>query len=451
MRIFKGLENIHAVIDRHDNEWRKQQGIPEVPEYTPNEEVRRRWDKAMKKDSGPLKADRFLNKGKTEGEAEAPELETVEPIKQDGTQHSWLYNEIRKAVEDAVGNSRKNTKVIAIFVPVIQNTKEFEELPVDESVTLPPVPEEIPVEDDTIDFDIVVDEDNEPDEVVVIEAPQKNLEPENLEQPSTDEDFNDDEEFQEPELLEEAAPVEEEAEAAEENHDFDLIPEAQEHPDEELAEAFNTMEEKFEEKLAEASEELELSGEEENNNEEIIEFEAEAEEIPETAPVLEEKETNSGDSLDSFRESDPEIPDDNDGDLENFEPAEEIPEEFNEPESLPEIDEVPDLMPESEPIAGEAMSFEEIPVIKEDENEIAQAPEDFIEEVKPEEVKEAKSKKSEYEEKKKDDALDPPTLEDFDDEEVFEEPLEMLDETSELEYGDELDDVDTNENIRLDV
>ena len=26
MRIFKGLENIHSVIDRHEAEWRKEQG-----------------------------------------------------------------------------------------------------------------------------------------------------------------------------------------------------------------------------------------------------------------------------------------------------------------------------------------------------------------------------------------------------------------------------------------
>ena len=52
MRIFKGLENIHAVINKHENEWRVEHGEPEIPEYTPNEEIRRRWAKITEKGKG---------------------------------------------------------------------------------------------------------------------------------------------------------------------------------------------------------------------------------------------------------------------------------------------------------------------------------------------------------------------------------------------------------------
>ncbi|MBR2207984.1 MAG: hypothetical protein IJ859_04150 [Synergistaceae bacterium] len=172
MRIFKGLENIHAVIDRHDNEWRREQGEPEIPEYTPNEAARRRWEKTLRDGDGGLESGRFkkglskkTNKDPKEGnESNSPEVEIVEVIKQEGVQHSWLYNEVEKAVKAAVAGDKKHTKVIAIFVPVIQNAKEFEELPADDSVTLPPVEEEIPQEDDTMPFDITVDE--------TLEAPQ---------------------------------------------------------------------------------------------------------------------------------------------------------------------------------------------------------------------------------------------------------------------------------------
>ena len=134
--------------------------------------ARRRWEKTLRNGKGKLDADRFLNKAKKEADPEElgnesndPEVEIVEVIKQEGVQHSWLYNEVEKAVKAAVAGDKKHTKVIAIFVPVIQNAKEFEELPADDSVTLPPVEEEIPQEDDTMPFDITVDETLE-------EAPQ---------------------------------------------------------------------------------------------------------------------------------------------------------------------------------------------------------------------------------------------------------------------------------------
>lgn len=354
MRIFKGLENIHAVIDRHDNEWRRENGEPEVPEYTPDEAVRRNWEKTIKGGSGKLSGDRFLNaskkKSSDDNQGQDPEVEIIEAIKQDGVQHSWLYNEVEKAVRAAVAGDRKHTKIIAVFVPVIQNSKEFEEFPADESVTLPPVQEEIPVEDDTMPFEVVVDEDNTPQE------------PE--------------------EIIEEVSTG------------FDLIPESQEHPDEELAEAFNAMEEK----LSETPEPEELT---------VVE-----EEQQQTA--------DEGETADSsFRgaeEPDAELQDVSEENGENFSG------EFNE-------------TPEN----GEAMTFDEFPVLKND-NEAPVEVEDFIEEVK--EVKSETNSEPEPEH----DYIEPPAIEDFEDDEVFEEPLEMLDENENENL--ELEEIEFNENSK---
>ncbi|MBR1486025.1 MAG: hypothetical protein IJ597_02070, partial [Synergistaceae bacterium] len=360
MRIFKGLENIHAVIDRHDNEWRREQGEEEVTPFTPDEKIRKAWEKVTKKGKGDLDEKRFLNKGKKAKETEPeedlpeqdtpPEVEIVEAIKQEGVQHSWLYNEVEKAVRAAVADDRRHTKVIAIFVPVIQSSKEFEELPVDESTTLPPVEEEIPEEDSTMPFEIDVEE-NEPDEVVIIEKTEET--PETLE-PSPIENFNDEEisqsQEQEPEL--ESGEIMEDI-AEEEHHDFNLLPEGQEHPDEELAEAFNAMEEK----LAATSE-----------TESEVDFDSG--EIPEEAePLLVAEEQQE----DPFRgESETEIAAEEEFNIENSELGDEIVEEFE------------------EDAPAEAMSFEEFPVIKDSEAEnddtnIDEVPvDDFLEEVAPE-------------------------------------------------------------------
>ena len=67
MRIFRGLENIHSVIDRHEAEWRKDNGEePETPRKVSLEEtVRRRLTSQPKEGSGRFAADRFLG-GKAE-------------------------------------------------------------------------------------------------------------------------------------------------------------------------------------------------------------------------------------------------------------------------------------------------------------------------------------------------------------------------------------------------
>ena len=158
MRIFKGLENIHSVIDRHESEWRKEQGEnPKLHDPLSIEEaVRRRLTAQNDEGSGRFSADRFLGiksapvKKKTETPPapeplpepeESNEPEAVEVIKNKDGRHSWLYNEVMKAINDASKGS-KNTKIIAVFVPVVQNGKEFEELPFDQKITVQPVNEE---------------------------------------------------------------------------------------------------------------------------------------------------------------------------------------------------------------------------------------------------------------------------------------------------------------------
>ena len=490
MRIFKGLENIHAVIDRHDNEWRREQGEPEIPEYTPNEAARRRWEKTLRNGKGKLDADRFLNKAKKEADPEElgnesndPEVEIVEVIKQEGVQHSWLYNEVEKAVKAAVAGDKKHTKVIAIFVPVIQNAKEFEELPADDSVTLPPVEEEIPQEDDTMPFDITVDETLE-------EAPQPSDGFSEVVEMSVETETPEEEEAavfpvddaSEPALgdVYEEKPEQEEQE---EHHDFNLLPEGQEHPDEELAQAFNTMEEKLEESLAETSA-LEAEPESDFN---VSEGEAENSEIAAesteddtlTEEISEPTELSEGDQLDeSFRGSENDELDtdvaaadssefesdfateteDIDENIGDSDFNEEFSEEVNEPvaevenpaEELTVIDETPDLN-ESE-TSGEAMSFEEFPVIKENEAEAPDANlDEFIEEVTDDNIDLPDENENIPDEAVKK-TLEPPTIEDFEDEEIFEEPLEMLDENSgieselDYEYSEYSDD---NKDIRI--
>ena len=191
MRIFKGLENIHSVIDRHEAEWRAEQGEdPELlnPESI-EERVRRRLAAQPESGSGRFDEDRFLGgntkapkKREISTPAKAPEseesdsghakgvkfsadrflsgsgsgssslslspelqtandLEAVEIIKNKDGKHSWLYNEVMKAVNDASKGS--SAKIIAVFIPVVQNGKEFEDLPADETVTTSPIDESL--------------------------------------------------------------------------------------------------------------------------------------------------------------------------------------------------------------------------------------------------------------------------------------------------------------------
>ena len=251
MRIFKGLENIHSVIDRHETEWRIEQG--EDPERlnpeSIEERVRRRLTAQPDSGSGRFDENRFL-KGNTKpvkqnetsepvtppesensdsgqpkggkfsadrffsGNSDlsiSPELQTavepetesepeaVEIIKNKDGKHSWLYNEVMKAINDAAKGSK--AKIIAVFIPVVQNGKEFEDLPADVTVTT-----------STIDESLAKVETVAPDEPVT--------------------------------------PAENETSS----EDFNLIPEIQPEQKAEIAETLREMEEKFDEELQEEKE-----------------------------------------------------------------------------------------------------------------------------------------------------------------------------------------------------
>ena len=181
MRIDRALENIRAVMESQEIDWLSSNGFDPVP-HKPEP---RRPSAPKKALSGHFAANRFLGTATTEpiepedyaesgshdltpepctygndltpqpplltqemgshagdgSPASSAEPEFVEVIKQKDNKHSWLYNEVVKAIRDASGDGR-NTKVIAIFVPVVQNGKEFEDLPVSEIVELSPVDED---------------------------------------------------------------------------------------------------------------------------------------------------------------------------------------------------------------------------------------------------------------------------------------------------------------------
>ena len=223
MKIFRGLENLNSVIDQHEYEWRREQGEePEKRETVSLEEaVRRRLTAQPSEGSGRFSADRFL--GGKSGPANN-EPEAVEIIKAKDERHSWLYNEVMKAVKDASKGGK--TKVIAVFIPVIQNGKEFEELPVDETVTLSPIDEEFTRIEEL--------PEHEPEQVI-----------ENV------------------------------------SEDFQLLPEPQAEPDPELAAAFTEMEEKLDEQI------LEKRQQEEQEEQEQEEAEQEAVTVTEEEPELE--------------------------------------------------------------------------------------------------------------------------------------------------------------------
>ncbi|MBQ7734125.1 MAG: hypothetical protein IJT58_08935 [Synergistaceae bacterium] len=138
MRIFRGLENVHAIIDQHEAEWRKENG-EEPLQPTPRIRARSLERKVVERYSEPsssqeqektkLNPERF-------SQSTEPQVKAINVIEQgDGEHHSWLYKEVMKAINDAAAGN-KNTKIVAVFVPVIQNSKEFDNLPADETVTI---------------------------------------------------------------------------------------------------------------------------------------------------------------------------------------------------------------------------------------------------------------------------------------------------------------------------
>ena len=290
MRIFRGLENIHSVIDRHEAEWRKDQG--EEPNYhdavSIEEAVRRRLT-AQPEGSGRFDADRFLG-GKNESvnkKKKDTQPEAVEIIPSKEGRHSWLYNEVMKAINDAA-KGNKNTKIIAVFVPVVQNGKEFEDLPADEKITVSSINE------DDVKIEPLIETESESEAVEALPETETSAE------------------------------------------DFELLPEAvteEIQTDTELAEAFREMEEKLDEEI---QEEHQQEAETESNDEpeesaepqpEVVETEAEQTEsespeasiamsevfepepeIKETAPEAVETEAEQTESeLPEVFETEPEI------------------------------------------------------------------------------------------------------------------------------------------------
>ncbi|MBQ6773729.1 MAG: hypothetical protein IJP48_06650 [Synergistaceae bacterium] len=142
MRIFKGLENVHAIIDQHEAEWRRENGQeplqprPRVRARAKNIErqVVERYSESLspeRQESEKIKLDpeRFSKSAE-------PQVKAINVIEQgDGEHHSWLYKEVMKAINDAA-DGNKNVKIVAVFIPVIQNSKEFDNFPADETVTV---------------------------------------------------------------------------------------------------------------------------------------------------------------------------------------------------------------------------------------------------------------------------------------------------------------------------
>ncbi|MBQ6435344.1 MAG: hypothetical protein IJJ09_05035 [Synergistaceae bacterium] len=344
MRISKGLENIHSVIDRHEAEWRKEQGeISEVDEALSLEESVRRRLTAPSNPEGRFSPDRFLGASQkskndnSDGDEKKVEIVSVIKSQDNNKQHSWLYNEVVKAINDAADD--KNIKVVAVFVPVIQNSKEFEDLPVDRIVNLPPVSE---------------------DEI--------SISAEELEQ------------AQEPE----------QEQTQETNEDFNLLPETQIESDEELAEAFQTMEEKLDDSLQKENEE----------NEEAVESES-----------VEE--------------------------VENVEPSEPIEQE--------EIAVIQEIKEPEEPEAVEENEVEEVE--SEGQPEILQHEEIEITSESPEVLEEISNETPDEEKKEDENIIVPPPLDDLDDDEVFDDSQFELSEDLDLQNENEEDKQPTLEDI----
>ena len=356
MRISKGLENIHSVIDRHEAEWRKEQGeISEVDEALSLEESVRRRLTTPSNPEGRFSPDRFLGASQkskndnSDGDEKKVEIVSVIKSQDNNKQHSWLYNEVVKAINDAADD--KNIKVVAVFVPVIQNSKEFEDLPVDRIVNLPPVSE---------------------DEI--------SISAEELEQ------------AQEPE----------QEQTQETNEDFNLLPETQIESDEELAEAFQTMEEKLDDSLQKENEENE-------ENEEAVESES-------------VEEVESVENVESVEPSEP-------IEQEEFAVIQEI-QEPEEPEAVEEIEEIEVQEVESEG-QPEILQHEEIEITSES----------------PEVLEEISNETPDEEKKEDENIIVPPPLDDLDDDEVFDDSQFELSEELDLQNENEEDKQPTLEDI----
>lgn len=261
----KAIENIRNLMEQQELDWLAANGYePVVHKPEPLRTI------PVKKSSvGQLSANRFLGSLESETESEPeidveqkaelepraeampepeaetmpepeaeampepeaePEPEIIEIIKQkEGTPHSWLYNEVVKAIRDAAGDG-KNTKVIALIIPVIQNGKEFEDLPVNDTVELSAVDEE------------AVKTPDLPDDLPENVASEIT----NATETETEIPIIDDVETEVEALPDEVISEPDEAEQV-----IDLLPEPMKEPDPELAEAFRDMEAKLDVDTAE--------------------------------------------------------------------------------------------------------------------------------------------------------------------------------------------------------
>ena len=270
----KALENIRKAIHAQDAEFRREEGLgPKQPKPQPVIPSLKPEPKAQQEDSGgKFSANRFLETSINSEPKSEPkhEPEIVEVIPQKDSRHSWLYNEVAKAVQN-VSDGNPNTKVVAVFVPVVQSGHELEELPVHETVELPPVNEEDFSLEDTIDIqdDPITPEpepepepepapEPEPEIAQVVEEAEPEIEPEIAQvveeaEPEPEPEIAPvvEEAEPQPEISEEQnLPEEFSAEPEQAEHLEELIPESIDHPDPELAEAFTTMEEKLDEHIA---------------------------------------------------------------------------------------------------------------------------------------------------------------------------------------------------------
>lgn len=260
--IERALENIRSVIEQQETEWLEDNGYEPIP-HKPEPKKAPEQHKPL---SGKFSAGRFLGTSSAKPETPEPEEpqvpeepapEVAEPeivhvLPQKDNHHSWLYNEVVKAIHDAAGDA-KNTKIIAVFIPVVQNGREFEDLPVSESVELSPVSEE----------DVRVEE--------LVDLHEEQPQPEEPE-PEEPELLDIEQVYEPPEVAVEPEPEEPELDQPEQAEYVDeIVPEPEEVPDPELAEAFSTMEEKLDEHIAEQAA---MSEEEETPPEELEVFAA---------------------------------------------------------------------------------------------------------------------------------------------------------------------------------
>ncbi len=265
--ISKALENIRKVIQDHDAEFRREAGLaprepkpkPKLPDLNPKQQP------SQESPEGELDPNRFLNTSIGQEPVHEPtpqtqdtKTEIVEVIPQKDSRHSWLYNEVAKAIHNASGNN-PNTKVVAVFVPVLQSGHEFEDLPVHETVELPAVHEEDFRNNDEDDIDIQEDPVN-------TEQQTEQPEQEDNALPEPDSDITEQHDEPEPVLTDSEPefsgevpdlPEELSAEPEQAQHLDELVPESTEHPDPELAEAFSTIEEVFDEHTAAANQQPE--------------------------------------------------------------------------------------------------------------------------------------------------------------------------------------------------